>query len=88
MSTVIRLLTAGLRNALPVEKARVHFVPGQFGDALAPSNSRLNSLVLKGRFNSGGVSVLKGVGHLVDGMLSQVSKQVLEEGRNLAVTPG
>jgi polyhydroxyalkanoate synthase len=32
--------------------------------------------------------VLKDVAHLVDGMSSQVSKQVFEVGRNLAVTPG
>jgi polyhydroxyalkanoate synthase len=76
------------------EQARARFVLAQLGDALAPSNSLLNPLALKELFNSGGVSLLKGIGHLVDdllhngGMPSQVSKQAFEVGRNLAVTPG
>ncbi|MNF59579.1 Poly-beta-hydroxybutyrate polymerase [compost metagenome] len=76
------------------EQARARFVLAQLGDALAPSNSLLNPLALKELFDSGGVSLLKGVGHLLDdllhngGMPSQVSKQAFEVGRNLAVTPG
>ncbi|WP_372868351.1 class II poly(R)-hydroxyalkanoic acid synthase, partial [Pseudomonas sp.] len=76
------------------EQARVRFVLAQLGDALAPSNSLLNPLALKELFNSGGISLLKGIGHLFDdllhngGMPSQVSKQAFEVGRNLAVTPG
>ncbi|MFZ3205870.1 MAG: class II poly(R)-hydroxyalkanoic acid synthase [Pseudomonas sp.] len=80
---------------LPIdEQARARFVLAQLGDALAPSNSLLNPLALKELFNSGGVSLLKGIGHLLDdllhngGMPSQVSKQAFEVGRNLAVTPG
>jgi polyhydroxyalkanoate synthase len=76
------------------EQARARFVLAQLGDALAPSNSLLNPLALKELFDSGGASLLKGIGHLVDdllhngGMPSQVNKQAFEVGRNLAVTPG
>ena len=76
------------------DRARARFVLGLLGDALAPSNSLLNPLALKELFNTGGASLLKGVGHLLDdllhngGMPSQVSKQAFEVGRNLAITPG
>ncbi|MFZ3206803.1 MAG: class II poly(R)-hydroxyalkanoic acid synthase [Pseudomonas sp.] len=76
------------------DRARARFVLSLLGDALAPSNTLLNPLAVKELFNSGGVSLLKGVGHLLDdlrhngGMPSQVSKQAFEVGRNLATTPG
>ena len=76
------------------DRARARFVLSLLSDALAPSNSLLNPLALKELFNSGGASLLKGIGHLLDdlrhngGMPSQVSKQAFEVGRNLATTPG
>jgi polyhydroxyalkanoate synthase len=76
------------------DRARARFVLALLGDALAPSNTLLNPLAVKELFNSGGASLLKGIGHLLDdlrhngGMPSQVSKQAFEVGRNLAATPG
>ena len=82
-------------SSLPADdRARAQFVLDIVGDALAPSNSLLNPLALKELLNTGGASLVKGVGHLVDdllhngGMPSQVSKQAFQVGRNLAVTPG
>ena len=74
--------------------ARARFVSALLSDALSPSNSPLNPLALKELFNSGGSSLLKGLGQLFDDLLhndglpSQVSKQAFEVGRNLASTPG
>jgi polyhydroxyalkanoate synthase len=74
--------------------ARARFVSTLLSDALSPSNSPLNPLALKELFNSGGSSLLKGLGQLFDDLLhndglpSQVSKQAFEVGRNLANTPG
>lgn len=76
------------------DQARARFIVAQLGDALSPSNSPLNPLAVKELFNTGGASLLKGVGHLLDdlrhngGMPSQVSKQAFEVGRNIATTPG
>lgn len=76
------------------DRARARFVATLLGDALSPSNSLLNPLALKELFNSGGTSVFKGLGQLLDDLLhndglpSQVSKQAFEVGRNLATTPG
>ncbi|MDP3978414.1 MAG: class II poly(R)-hydroxyalkanoic acid synthase [Pseudomonas sp.] len=76
------------------DRARARFVLALLGDALAPSNTLLNPLAVKELFNSGGASLLKGIGHLLDdlrhngGMPSQVSKQAFEVGHNLATTPG
>ena len=78
----------------PEERARARFVAAQLGDALSPSNSLLNPLAIKELFNTGGASLLKGVGNLLsdvlhnDCMPSQVNKQAFEVGRNLAATPG
>ncbi|TBV08640.1 class II poly(R)-hydroxyalkanoic acid synthase [Phytopseudomonas dryadis] len=76
------------------DRARARFVSSLLGDALSPSNTLLNPLALKELFNSGGSSVFRGLGHLLDDLLhnhglpSQVSKQAFEVGRNLASTPG
>ena len=81
-------------NLEPDERARAHFVAALLGDALAPSNTLLNPLALKELFNTGGASLFKGVGHLLDDVLHndcmprQVNKQAFEVGRNLAATPG
>jgi polyhydroxyalkanoate synthase len=78
----------------PEERARARFVAALLGDALAPSNTLLNPLAIKELFNTGGASLLKGMGHLLrdvlhnDCMPSQVNKQAFEVGRNLAATPG
>ncbi|MBS7662332.1 class II poly(R)-hydroxyalkanoic acid synthase [Pseudomonas lalucatii] len=76
------------------DRARARFVTTLLGDALAPSNSPLNPLALKELLNSGGTSLIKGLGQLLDDLLHndglprQVSKQAFEVGRNLAATPG
>ncbi len=76
------------------DQARAHFILDMVGDALAPSNSPFNPLALKEILNTGGTSLIKGLGHLVDdllhngGMPSQVHKQAFAVGRNLATTPG
>ncbi|WP_372875708.1 class II poly(R)-hydroxyalkanoic acid synthase [Pseudomonas sp.] len=76
------------------DRSRARFVVSILGDALSPSNTLLNPLALKELFNTGGSSVLKGLGHLLDDLLhndglpSQVNKQAFEVGRSLAATPG
>ncbi|MFZ3204811.1 MAG: class II poly(R)-hydroxyalkanoic acid synthase [Pseudomonas sp.] len=76
------------------DRTRARFVVSILGDALSPSNTLLNPLALKELFNSGGSSVVKGLGHLLDDLLhndglpSQVNKQAFEVGRSLAATPG
>jgi polyhydroxyalkanoate synthase len=76
------------------DRARAHFIATLLGDALAPTNTLLNPLVIKELFNSGGSSLFKGLSHLVDdmvhndGMPCQVSKHAFEVGRNLATTTG
>ncbi|WP_439860674.1 class II poly(R)-hydroxyalkanoic acid synthase [Pseudomonas sp. MBLB4136] len=76
------------------DRARARFVTAMLNDALAPSNSPLNPQVLKELLNSGGTSLIRGLGQLFDDLLhnhglpSQVSKQAFEVGRNLAATPG
>ncbi|MEX6503849.1 class II poly(R)-hydroxyalkanoic acid synthase [Pseudomonas zhanjiangensis] len=76
------------------DRIRARFVATLLGDALSPTNTLLNPLALKELFNTGGSSLAKGLGHLLedllhnDGMPSQVSKQAFEVGRNLAATPG
>ncbi|MNF39651.1 Poly-beta-hydroxybutyrate polymerase [compost metagenome] len=76
------------------DRARARFVLAQLSDALAPTNSLLNPLAVKELFNTGGLSLVKGLGHLLDdllhndGMPSQVSKHAFEIGRTLATTSG
>ncbi|MCG4452348.1 class II poly(R)-hydroxyalkanoic acid synthase [Pseudomonas sp. MMS21-TM103] len=76
------------------DRTRARFVVSILGDALSPTNTLLNPLALKELFNSGGSSVLKGMGHLLDDLLhndglpSQVNKHAFEVGRSLAATPG
>ncbi|UCR87125.1 class II poly(R)-hydroxyalkanoic acid synthase [Pseudomonas chlororaphis] len=76
------------------DRARAHFAFNLLNDAVAPSNTLLNPLAIKEIFNSGGSSVIRGIGHLVDDLLhnnglpSQVTKQAFEVGRNLATSPG
>ncbi|WP_324732043.1 class II poly(R)-hydroxyalkanoic acid synthase [Pseudomonas paeninsulae] len=76
------------------DRTRARFVASILGDALSPTNTLLNPLALKELFNSGGSSVVKGLGHLLDDLLhndglpSQVNKHAFEVGRSLAATPG
>ena len=76
------------------DRTRARFVVSILGDALSPSNTLLNPLALKELFNTGGSSVFKGLGHLLDDLLhndglpSQVNKRAFEVGRSLAATPG
>ncbi|MEG0967996.1 MAG: class II poly(R)-hydroxyalkanoic acid synthase [Pseudomonas sp.] len=76
------------------DRARAHFLFTQINDALSPSNSLLNPTAVKELFNSGGLSLIRGVSHLLDdlrhndGLPRQVNPQAFEVGRNLATTPG
>jgi polyhydroxyalkanoate synthase len=76
------------------DRSRARFIAALLGDALSPSNSLLNPKALKELFDTGGSSLVKGLGHLFDdlvnndGMPSQVSKHAFEVGRNLATTSG
>ncbi|RJG09063.1 class II poly(R)-hydroxyalkanoic acid synthase [Pseudomonas cavernicola] len=81
-------------NLAADDQARARFILALLGDALSPSNHPLNPLAIKELLNTGGASLFKGIGHLLDdllhngGMPSQVSKQAFEVGRNIATTPG
>ncbi|MCE4055889.1 class II poly(R)-hydroxyalkanoic acid synthase [Pseudomonas sp. Au-Pse12] len=76
------------------DKARAHFAFSLLNDAVAPSNTLLNPLALKEIFNTGGNSVVRGIGNLLNDLLhnnglpSQVTKHAFEVGKNLAVTQG
>ncbi|ULT70353.1 class II poly(R)-hydroxyalkanoic acid synthase [Pseudomonas sp. BC42] len=76
------------------DRARAHFAFSLLNDAVSPSNTLLNPLALKEIFNTGGNSVVRGIGNLLDDLLhnnglpSQVTKHAFEIGKNLAVTPG
>ncbi|WP_095155848.1 class II poly(R)-hydroxyalkanoic acid synthase [Pseudomonas sp. Irchel 3E13] len=76
------------------DRARAHFLFSLLNDAVSPSNTLLNPLAIKELFNSGGLSLVRGVSHLLDdlrhnnGMPRQVARDAFEVGRNLAVTPG
>lgn len=76
------------------DRARAHFLFTLLNDAMSPSNTLLNPEAVKEVFNSGGLSLVRGLGHLLDdlrhnnGMPRQVAKDAFEVGRNLATTPG
>ncbi|WP_158156394.1 class II poly(R)-hydroxyalkanoic acid synthase [Pseudomonas sp.] len=76
------------------DRARAHFVFTLLNDALSPTNSLLNPLALKELFNSGGTSLFKGLGHLLDdlrhndGLPRQVTREAFEVGKTVATTPG
>ena len=69
------------------DRARARFVLAQLSDALSPTNSLLNPVAVKELFNTGGLSLVNGIRHLLDdllhndGMPSQVSKQAFEVGQ-------
>jgi len=75
------------------EKAR--FAVGQLVDALAPTNFLpTNPAALRKAVETGGASVVAGLGHLLDdlaehgGRPAQVAGEAFEVGRDLAATPG
>lgn len=76
------------------DRARAHFLFSLINDALAPSNSLINPLAVKELFNTGGLSLLRGLNHLLDdlrhndGMPRQVNREAFEVGKTLATTPG
>ncbi|WP_249678256.1 class II poly(R)-hydroxyalkanoic acid synthase [Pseudomonas abieticivorans] len=76
------------------DRARAHFVFSLLNDAMSPTNSLLNPLALKELFNSGGLSLFKGINHLIDdlrnnnGLPRQVGREAFEIGKTVATTPG
>ena len=78
----------------PDDQARAQVLFNLLNDALAPSNSPLNPLAIKELFNTGGLSMVRGLGHLLDdlrhndGLPRQVDPQAFEVGVNLATTAG
>lgn len=78
----------------PDDRVRAQFVVNLLNDALAPSNSLLNPLAVKELFDTGGMSLVRGLGHLLDdlrhndGLPRQVERDAFKVGENLAATPG
>lgn len=76
------------------DRARLHFLADQLGDALAPSNGPLNPQALRRLQDSRGASLVSGLRNLRDdllhnrGMPSHVDRSAFEVGGNLAATPG
>lgn len=78
-----------------LERARANFVTGMILDSLSPSNSLAgNPSALKRAFDTGGLSLMKGLKNAYDdltkndGIVSQVDKRPFKVGENLATTPG
>jgi len=92
-SRLVDDLDAQGRDWHDVERAR--FAVNAVTSALAPTNALLgNPAALKRAFDTGGASVLRGLGHLADdvrhngAMPSQTDRSAFEVGQDLAVTPG
>jgi polyhydroxyalkanoate synthase subunit PhaC len=84
---------AGGADWRQVEQAR--FVINAFTSALAPTNTLVgNPAALKRAFETGGRSVVRGLGHMIDdlrhngGLPTQVDRTAFTVGTDLAVTPG
>lgn len=78
-----------------LERARANFVTGMILDSLSPSNTLIgNPSAVKRAFDTGGVSLLKGLKNVYDdvtkndGIVSQVDKRPFKVGDNLANSPG
>lgn len=78
-----------------LERARASFVAGMILDALAPTNVLIgNPSALKKAFETGGMSLMRGLRHAYDdmtkndGIVSQVDKRPFKVGQNLATSPG
>lgn len=79
----------------PADKARAKFVTDLIGDTLAPTNSLLgNPAAMKKLYETGGVSLMKGLKNAYEdlksngGMPSQVDGRPFKVGENVANTPG
>ncbi|MEO1251914.1 MAG: alpha/beta fold hydrolase [Pseudomonadota bacterium] len=77
------------------DRARAHFILGLVTDSLAPTNSLVgNPAALKRLYETGGMSLIKGLQNAYDdirhnkGMPSQVDGRPFKVGENLATTPG
>ncbi len=81
-------------NLSETDISRGHFVINLLTEAMAPSNSMANPAALKRFFETGGKSLLDGLGHLAKdlvnngGMPSQVNMDAFEVGKNLAMSEG
>lgn len=84
-------------DALPVghkEAERTRFMVSLVTDALAPSNWPSNPAALRRYFETGGMSAIVGLQHMIDdavrngGMPSTVKRDALQVGRDMATTPG
>ena len=84
-------------DGLPVEHKeaeRIRFMLSLYTEALAPSNWPTNPAALRRYFETGGMSALLGLQHMVEdavrngGMPSTVKRDALQVGRDLATTPG
>ncbi|MBM7061131.1 class II poly(R)-hydroxyalkanoic acid synthase [Pseudomonas sp. UL073] len=84
----------GSSNLSPQDISRGHFVINLLTEAMAPTNSMANPAAVKRFFETGGKSLLDGLGHLAKdlvnngGMPSQVNMGAFEVGKNLALTEG
>ncbi|CAD5105759.1 class II poly(R)-hydroxyalkanoic acid synthase [Zestomonas carbonaria] len=81
-------------NLSPQDISRGHFVINLMTEAMSPTNSMANPAAVKRFFETGGKSLLDGLGHLAKdlvnngGMPSQVNMDAFEVGKNLALTEG
>ena len=78
-----------------LERARASFITGMVMDSVAPTNTLIgNPSALKKAFETGGVSLVKGLQNAYedmtknDGIVSQVDKRPFKVGENLATSPG
>jgi polyhydroxyalkanoate synthase subunit PhaC len=78
-----------------LERARANFVSQMILDSVSPTNSLVgNPVALKRAYESGGMSLLKGLQNAYrdmtenDGIVSQVDKRPFKVGENLATSPG
>ena len=74
--------------------SRGHFVINLLTEAMAPSNTLANPAAVKRIFETGGKSLLDGLGHMAKdllhngGMPSQVNMKAFEVGKNVATSEG
>jgi polyhydroxyalkanoate synthase len=93
LSRLVDEYEAGGADWHQVEQAR--FVLNAFTSALAPTNTLLgNPAALKRAFDTGGRSVVRGLGHMLHdlrhngGMPTQVDRSAFTVGKDLGVSPG
>jgi polyhydroxyalkanoate synthase len=78
-----------------LERARASLITGMVMDSVAPTNTLIgNPSAMKKAFETGGVSLIKGLQNAYedmtknDGIVSQVDKRPFKVGENLATSPG